>query len=208
MTVGVVEHLLAALAAAGISDAEIEVDGEEIPILDGSAAPWSAAIGAVGRIEGPPIDPWRVERSFSYDEGDSSVVLRPAAAFALAVEVDFGVAEGPRGRFQFSGGEQDFQLEVAPARTFALARDVERLVAVGRGRGADRSNTVVYGDPSDPSPLRFADEGVRHKLLDALGDLALLERPLRGEVTVIRGSHGLHVRALRAWCASWTAEGR
>ena len=135
-------------------------------------------------------------------------MMRPAAAFSLAVDVDYGDAEGPRGYFEFTGGEIEFQRDVAPARTFVRAGDVARLLAAGRGRGADPSNTVIYGDREPAAPLRFSDEGPRHKLLDALGDLALLERPLRGEVVVVRGSHGLHVRALRAWRASEKREGR
>lgn len=201
-SVAVVEHLLAALLAAGVTDADVDVDGPELPILDGSALPWLDAVESAGAADLGPLVPLRIVAPFAYEEGDAAVVFTPADRCEVTVDVDFGPPPLPRGRAGIELGARAFRDEVAWARTFALARDLERLRAAGRGRGASVENTVVYGDDGPwPPGERGPDEAVRHKLLDAIGDLALVG-PILGRMAVRRGSHGLHHRALRALLAS------
>jgi UDP-3-O-[3-hydroxymyristoyl] N-acetylglucosamine deacetylase len=196
-TVRTPEHLLAALAALGVTDAAIElVGGDEVPGLDGSAAEWVRAIDEAGRADGPVLAPWRPAREVRIEAHGGCGRLGPGAGTpVISVEVDFG-GEGPRGALAVPLTEAAFRREVAWARTFALARDVARLRAAGRGAGATRENTLVWPPGPQDAP-RSADEPVRHKLLDAWGDLALLG-PAEVALRVVRGSHALHLALLRA----------
>jgi UDP-3-O-[3-hydroxymyristoyl] N-acetylglucosamine deacetylase len=180
------EHLLAALAGLGVTDATVVLDGPELPALDGSAAGWVEAIDEAGRVEGPAVEPWAPDREIVVEAHGGRAVLAPGAP-ALTVHVDFGDG-GPSGSFTTALTEAAFRGEVCWARTFVLARDVDRLRAAGRGRGASPENTCVWPG----SALRAADEPVRHKALDAWGDLALLG-PTSGRVEITRGSHALHL---------------
>lgn len=180
------EHLLAALAALGVTDVVVEVDGDELPALDGSAAGWVEAIDLAGRVPGPdspdvPIGSAVVEAFGGWAR------IGPGASLRVEVAYD----GGPAGVIAVPLTEEAFRRELAWARTFVRAADVERLRASGRGRGASAANTVLWpgGD------LRAPDEPVRHKALDAWGDLALLGGPAALEV--VRGSHALHLELLR-----------
>ena len=189
------EHLLAALAALGVTDAIVAVSGPEIPALDGCSEGWVAAIDQAGREGGPDL----VRRALPRVEvaaagGTASAGPGPDR---IGVEVDFGGA-GPAGRLDLARDEATFRTEVAWARTFVLSHQIEALRAAGRGRGAGLDNTVVW----PTGPLRSDDEPVRHKLLDAWGDLALLG-PVRGWVRVVRGSHALHHALLRRIVRAW-----
>ncbi|MCA9494036.1 MAG: UDP-3-O-acyl-N-acetylglucosamine deacetylase [Myxococcales bacterium] len=181
------EHLLAALAALGVWDVLVELEGDELPALDGSAAGWVEAIDEAGRVTTGPLDPRVPERSRRF-EADGAATLGPGGTIGVDVAYD----DGPVGVLEVPATEEAFRREVAWARTFVLARDVPRLLATGRGRGASEANTVVW----PTSELRAPDEPVRHKLLDAWGDLALAG-PIRARWFVERGHHVLHVRALR-----------
>lgn len=184
------EHLLAALAGLAVTDVVVTVDGPEVPVLDGSAAPWCEALVEAGlvAVSGPhplvPDGPIRVEAH----GGIAEVWLGGESVVEVAVAFD----DGPRGEAVWRVGDPGFAAEIAPARTFALARDVAALLAAGRGGGATAANTVIWGPGGAEGPLRFADEPVRHKLLDLIGDLALLGRPVGGRVRVTRGGHQLH----------------
>ncbi len=164
------EHLFAALAGLGVADVEIEVDGGEVPILDGSARPFCAAIHAAALARpGLPLralsEPVRLVR------GDAVVELLPAERLQLEVEARPPVP----GAGRFVCTLADFEAEVAPARTFGRLEDAERLRAVGRALGASLDNCVVFdadGRVLNPEGLRFPDEPLRHKALDLLGDLA------------------------------------
>lgn len=194
--VGTVEHLLAALYGSGISDAEVEVEGEEVPVLDGSAAPWVEALAAAGRIAGPPADPLVLQEALEVEARGGRARAWPHPACELSVDVDFGRG-GPRGHASVVLEGDRFQREVAWARTFVLERDIPTLRAAGRGLGATPTDTVVWGADGPLVSLRAPDEPVRHKLLDLVGDLALLGRPLRGRIHVERGSHALHHALVR-----------
>lgn len=185
------EHLLAALSALGVTDAELHLTGPEVPALDGSARPWVEAIDEAGRVDGPALEPWTPTEPVVAEARGGRAWLGPSAAPSIRVEVDFG-AGGPMGKLSVPLTEAAFREHVAWARTFVRAEDVKQLVAEGRGRGASPENTVVW----PLAELRAPDEPVRHKLLDAWGDLALLG-PSRCSVRVVRGSHALHLALLR-----------
>ncbi len=195
---GTVEHLLAALFGAGVTDADVSVRGAELPILDGSARPWSDAIAAAGTLDGPPGRTLVVRAPVEVQTAGGSARILPCPRCEVAVDVDFG-PDGPRGRAEVALEGDRFRDEVSWARTFVLSRDVDRLRAAGRGRGATPENTLVWRPGM--TALRAPDEPIRHKLLDAVGDLALLGLPVRGRLEVTRGSHALHHALLRALLA-------
>jgi UDP-3-O-[3-hydroxymyristoyl] N-acetylglucosamine deacetylase len=187
-SVGVVEHLLAALYALDVLHAEIEVEGDEIPILDGSAQPFVDAILAAGRVDGPEVT------AIHADIAVDGASVRPGGP-TWGVDVDFGPPPYPNGTLTIPANEVGFR-EISWARTFARASDVDALRAAGRGMGANLENTVIYGDDGPWRPERGPDEAIRHKLVDLVGDLALLGRPVAGRVHVSRGSHALHHRLI------------
>lgn len=192
-----VEHLLAALAGAAIDDADIEAEGE-IPILDGSAAPWFERIQGVAQPGVPTVI--EVDAVHRVGNAESWVEARPGP-FQLAVDVDFpGV-----GRQRFA--PTDFS-EYADARTFGYLADAERLRAAGLALGASHENTLVLDAGRPLTPLRHADELARHKCLDLRGDLALLNARLRAHVTAHRAGHALHHALVRLICAAHAAKRR
>ena len=204
-----VEHLAAALAWFGVRDARIEVNGPELPILDGSAAPWVEALVCAGAAPAPAFvrvrEPVRVERGRSFGE---LVPLEPDGSPSYAVELDFGGAPIGPSHAAFRPLDDDLRRELAPARTFALRGEVAELRARDLGRGGSLDNALVIGDggPLNPGGMRFPNEPARHKLLDAVGDLAILGGLLWAEVTLVRPSHALH-HALVAAAASRVADG-
>lgn len=213
-TVGTVEHVMAALAGAGIDNAVIELDGPEVPILDGSAAPFSFLIACAGRVEQTAprltievLRPVRV----SHGEGADAAwaELRPTSGRGLELSMEIAFASRAIGRqsASLSLSEQSFAGEIADCRTFTEAAEIERARAAGLARGGSLDNAVVVDADSvlNPGGLRRADEFVRHKLLDAVGDLALAGRPLRAEFIGHRSGHALNNRLLHALLADPTA---
>ena len=188
-----VEHLLAALAGTGVSQAEIWVEGEEIPLLDGSALPWVEAIAEAGLAAlGERLEPALPPEPITLRQGLGFVTAFPAEELRLAAAVEFPQAAIGRQLFSISLTPPRFVAEIAPARTFGFRDQVEQLRAAGLIRGGALDNALVCdGERWLNPPLRFADEPVRHKLLDLLGDLALVGLP-RAQVFAYRGSHGLH----------------
>jgi len=196
------EHLLAALVGHGITDARIGLDGPEVPILDGSSKPYCDAIEQVGLRAGPAVEPLRLRSSVEVELAGGRAVAEPSEDLQVGVAVDYGSPDLPRGTAEVTLRGSCFATEVGWARTFALQRDVERLLAAGRGKGASADNTVIFGPAGPTAPLRGPDEPVRHKLLDLVGDLALIGRPLVARVCVERGSHALHHALVRAILAA------
>lgn len=188
-----VEHLLAALAGCGVSQAEIWVDGAEIPLLDGSALPWVEAIAAAGLSElGPRSAPPFHGDPITLRQGQSFVTAMAADALQLAAAIEFPQAAIGRQFHSLTLSPDSFVRELAPARTFGFRDQVEALLAAGLIRGGALENALVCdGDHWLNPPLRFEDEPVRHKLLDLIGDLALVGLP-QAQVFAYRGSHGLH----------------
>ena len=194
-----VEHLLAALAGTGVSQAEIHVEGGEVPLLDGSALPWVEAIGEAGlRPVGERQAPRVPDGPLTVSRGASFAVVLPAEEFSVAAAVEY---PQPAIGAQFVSLRLTpgrFVAEIAPARTFGFREQVDQLRAAGLIRGGALDNALVCdGDRWLNPPLRFDDEPVRHKLLDLLGDLALVGFP-RAQVFVYRGSHGLHTELAAA----------
>ncbi|AFY30196.1 UDP-3-O-acyl-N-acetylglucosamine deacetylase [Cyanobium gracile] len=197
-----VEHLLAALAGTGVSQAELWVEGEEIPLLDGSGLPWVEAIAEAGlsdrgeRLE-PPLPPLPL----TLGQGLGFVAALPSERLRLAAAIEFPQAAIGRQLYALDLTPERFVAEIAPARTFGFREQVEQLLAAGLIRGGALDNALVCdGDDWLNPPLRFADEPVRHKLLDLLGDLALVGLP-RAHVFAYRGSHGLHTAMAAALAA-------
>lgn len=193
--VSTVEHLFAALAGCAIDDAAITVDGGEVPILDGSAAPWAAGID---RIEhGGAREVLQLDAPIAIEDGDRWIRALPAAALVLDVAIDF-----PRlGAQRFAAPVADFAA-IAGARTFGFAADAAALAAQNRALGASLDNTLVFDDDGRPlTALRWSDEPARHKWIDLLGDLALLGRPLCARVVAHKAGHGLHHRLVAALLA-------
>lgn len=200
--VSTVEHVLAAFAGLAIDNAIVEIDGPEVPILDGSAADFVTAIDAAGvtEVRGRRkylkiLKPVRVESGASYGE-----LLPYDAGFRLEVEIEFSHDAIGRQRFAATMSPSVFRRELAPARTFGFLKDVERLRAAGYARGAALENTVCVGDAGviNVEGLRFSDEFVRHKALDAVGDLALAGLPLLARYRSFRGGHKLNYQMVDA----------
>lgn len=199
--VATVEHLLAALHALGIDNARVLVDGPELPILDGSARPYVKLLLAAG-LEAQPLQRRTlvVRREVRLQDGAKWARIAPAPRLQIAGSVDFDhplIAEGP---YTFTLGRDDFEKELAPARTFGFLRDVNALKAKGLARGGSLDNAVVIDEYTvlNPEGLRFADEFVRHKVLDALGDIYLFGMPVRGALRLHRSGHALNTALVRA----------
>ena len=214
--VATVEHLMAAFHALGVDNVLVEVDDAELPVLDGSAGPWVAAIDRVGiRTLGTELRMLRILEPVRVEDGDRSVALLPWPAGSgrsgLRVEMDIAFDDPAIGRqaCTFDVDSRSFRFGLAAARTFCLARDVTRMRSAGLALGGSLDNAVVVEDGSvlNPGGLRFEDEFVRHKALDVVGDLALAGAPVIGRYVGVKAGHALNNRLLRAlfarpeaWC--------
>ena len=200
--IGTVEHVLAALAGAGVHNAVLEVDGPEVPILDGSAEDFLFLIDCAGLVEQDErADCIEVCRRVRVTDGDAFAELRPAAfGLDLALSIAFDAAAIGRQALTLRLSPESFRTELARARTFTLLREVEAMRAAGLARGGSLDNAVVVDGARvlNPAGLRMADEFVRHKLLDVVGDLALAGAPLRGRFVAHRSGHALNNRLLHA----------
>jgi UDP-3-O-[3-hydroxymyristoyl] N-acetylglucosamine deacetylase len=194
-----VEHLLAALAGVGITAATLLVEGEEIPLLDGSAQPWVEAIAEVGlQALGERPAPAPLAAPITLQQGQSFVTALPSDRLRLGAAIEFPQPAIGRQLFSLELSPTAFVEQIAPARTFGFKDQVDQLLAAGLIKGGALDNALVCdGDTWLNPPLRFADEPVRHKLLDLLGDLALAGLP-QAQVFAFRGSHGLHTALARS----------
>ena len=203
------EHVLAALRGMGVDNAIIEVDGPEVPIMDGSAAAFVAAIDQAGIVTQSASRRFiQVLRPVQVAIGDSFGELRPhAAGFRVEVEIDFANPVIGRQNFSLDLNPESFRREVSRARTFGFMNDVARLWNAGFARGASFENTVVLDENRllNAEGLRFADECARHKALDAVGDLTLAGLPLLGAYRSVRGGHKLNHAVLTALLADRSA---
>ena len=196
VSVGTVEHLLAAVVAFGITDLDIHIDGPEVPVVDGSALPFMHLIDAAGvRGLGVEVPVLRIAEPIEVVEGEKSIRIAPANRLILNYKIDFTHPAIGKQSFHFDFHRDNFLKKIAPARTYGFLRDVEKLRAAGLARGGSVENCIVLDDREVMNgPLRFRDEFVRHKILDLVGDLALLGRPIVGEITAYRAGHALHSR--------------
>lgn len=189
-----IEHVLAACYGLAIDDLIIEVIGPELPILDGSALPWCIALQEAGLCQHvgtrAPIRPFE---GIQVGDGNRWARLQPGSGLTIDITVDFPDPGIGMQRLEWAFSTDAFLRDIAPARTFGAFRDLDRLRAAGLGLGASLENTIAFEDGRvlNPEGLRFHDEPVRHKVLDVLGDLALLGAPLEGRLTMMRPGHAL-----------------
>ena len=199
--VGVVEHLMAAVAGAEIDDLLVILDGPEPPILDGDALSYLDLIGKAG-IKKQPVarNAIKLLKRVEVTQKDASAALAPAEALLFDLEIDFPSAAIGRQHFSFPFSPEGFRREIAPARTFGFLHELEHLKQIDRGHGASLENTLaVDGDKIVNADLmRFPDEFVRHKILDAIGDMALAGAPLIARFEGVRSGHALNNALLRA----------
>jgi UDP-3-O-[3-hydroxymyristoyl] N-acetylglucosamine deacetylase len=211
VSVRTIEHLMSALAGLGVDNAVIEIDGEEVPVMDGSAAPFVFLIECAGLAEqSAPRQAIKILRPVIVRDGDKTAMLRPAEESSLTMEIDFKAAAIGRQAMTVSVSADAFKSEISRARTFGFEQEVEAMRAAGLGRGGSLENAVVIaGDGSsvlNEEGLRYDDEFVRHKLLDAIGDLSLAGAPMQGAFVGVRTGHALNnqlLRALFADSAAW-----
>ena len=197
--VSTVEHLLAALAGLGVSNVFVDLDGPEVPILDGSARPFVELVETAGLEEqGASLPELFVKETVRVEDGDRWIEFRPGAALSVDYRVSYASAAVGRQRFVGSPLDGRFAAAVAPARTFGFLEEVASLKQRGLGLGGTLDNCIVVdGDRILSGALRFRDEFVRHKVLDLLGDLALVEFPVRATVVANKAGHSLHVAAVQ-----------
>ncbi len=201
-SVSTIEHLMSALAALGVDNAIIEVDGAETPIMDGSSSIFVDAVEEAGLTElAAPRRFVKVLKKVRVESGPSFAELSPCAkGLRLDIEVHFECSVIGRQRTRFDLTREAYCRELSRARTFGFIKDVERLWKAGMALGASLDNTVAIGDERvlNPEGLRYRDEFVRHKTLDAIGDLALAGMPIIGAFRSYRGGHRLNIGVLEA----------
>lgn len=195
-----VEHFLAAAAGLGLTNLKVEVSGAEMPILDGSSLPFVEGFRKAGVVDqGKTVEPLRVREPIVIEDGMTRMRVEPCDHLRLEVVVSFPKGGVERQTQAFDWAEGAFERDLEGARTFCLEEEVEMLRQAGLIKGATLDCGVVYGPkgPVNP-PLRYENEIARHKTLDLLGDLALLNRPLEAKVTVEKGGHRTHVLLAKA----------
>ena len=204
VTVATIEHLLAALAASGIDNLYIELDGEELPALDGSAEPFLKLIEQVGiKSQAAPRRYVKILQAVEVKNGDSIARIEPCKCLELDVTIDFEDNAIGRQRVEITPNVREFRERLASARTFARLHEVATLQQAGLSKGGSLENAVIVDGAKvlNPEGLRFADEFVRHKALDLLGDL-YLGGPILGRVTTVKGGHSLNHDLLMALYAN------
>jgi UDP-3-O-[3-hydroxymyristoyl] N-acetylglucosamine deacetylase len=200
--VATVEHLMAALWGCGVDNALIEIDGAEVPIMDGSSDAFVFMIECAGiEQQSEPRRVILVNSPIIVHEGDSIAMLQPCAdGFSIEVDINFGHHAIGEQRYHFEAEEMSFKQSVSRARTFGFLRDVEAMRSVGLARGGSLHNAIVIDDNGvmNEDGLRFADEYVRHKTLDCLGDYYLAGHHIIGKVRTSRPGHGINNKLMRA----------
>jgi UDP-3-O-[3-hydroxymyristoyl] N-acetylglucosamine deacetylase len=195
--ISTVEHLMSALYGLGITDCEVHVDGDEIPSMDGSALPFFNALSEAGTCAIGEIDPFIIKSRLRVGDDNAYVEIAPGD-FSISYSIDFPEPAIGRQTYIYSGG--DYKALIAPARTFGRLKDVDAMRAMGLALGGSLENAIVVDNDMilNPEGLRFKDEFIRHKILDLLGDLWLLGRPVTGLIKAARANHRLHVELARS----------
>lgn len=192
-----VEHVLAALVGLEIDNVYVDLDGGEVPVMDGSAAPFVRLIKAAGIMQqGQPRPFLKILQPVEVADGDRRVVIEPSATPRITYSIEYDHPLIQRQRYVYEWSVTAFEQDIAQARTFGFLREVEQLWSKGLGRGGSLDNTIVLSERGilNESGLRFHDEFVRHKVLDLIGDLALLGTPFIGHLTADRSGHALHTK--------------
>jgi UDP-3-O-[3-hydroxymyristoyl] N-acetylglucosamine deacetylase len=219
VVVGTVEHLMSALAGQQIDNCVIEINGPEVPVMDGSAAPFLFLIECAGVVEqDAPRRAIRVLKRVVVTDGDRMAALTPSSGFSVRFEIDFASSAISRQEFFVNVSRGTFKSEISRARTFGFEQEVALLRSHGLARGGSLDNAVVIDSTGtkvlNDDGLRYGDEFVRHKVLDAVGDLYLAGAPIIGHFHGVRSGHALNNRLLRelfadksAWCTTTVAPG-
>ncbi|MDD3021117.1 MAG: UDP-3-O-acyl-N-acetylglucosamine deacetylase [Alphaproteobacteria bacterium] len=200
VTVGTIEHLMAALAACGVDNAVIELDGPEVPIMDGSAEPFIEAILEVGlKAQAAPRRGIKILKEVSVRDGDKVVTLKPGIGSRYQIEIDFPHPEIGRQSAQIDMFSGDFINQIAEARTFGFLHEVNALRAMGLALGGSLENAIVLDADSvmNPEGLRCPNEFARHKVLDAVGDLYIAGGPIVGQMEASKPGHNMNNLVLR-----------
>ena len=206
--VSTVEHLLAALSAYGVDNLHIDIDGPEVPIMDGSAAPFVSVLEEAGLTRHTASRKFlAIRKPISVIDGEKRISIIPSRFFRITFDIAF---QHPRIALQQRSVKvttSGFRKELAPARTFGFLKDVEMLKAAGLARGGSLENAIVVDDEKilNPEGLRFQDEFVRHKILDAIGDLYLAGCSLLGEFSGHKSGHDLNNKLVRKLLAQQDA---
>ena len=201
VSVGVIEHLMAAVAGAGLDDLTVSLDGPEPPILDGDALSYLRRIEEAGLTQSAmPRQAMKILREVRVTEKEASTTLHTADATLYDFLLEYDTPAIGRQTFSFAFSPANFRELIAPARTFGFMKDLEFLNRMNLARGASLDNTLALDETGviNKDRQRFADEFVRHKILDAIGDMALAGAPLIGRFEGTRSGHGLNNRLLRA----------
>jgi UDP-3-O-[3-hydroxymyristoyl] N-acetylglucosamine deacetylase len=205
VSVGTVEHVLSAAYGEGLDNCVIELDGPEVPILDGSALPFVRLFHAAGfERQEATVEPLALSEPIEVSRDGRGVSFQPdGPGLTITYEIDFPHPVVGRQELTIAIRPDEYSTRIAPARTFGFAKDVEALRSRGLARGGSLQNAVVLDDEGVLSgPLRFRDEFVRHKILDLVGDLALLGVSLNGRIHARRAGHALHIEFARALAAA------
>ncbi len=195
VTISTIEHLMSAVYSYGIDNLLIVLDNDEVPIMDGSAIAYCMLLDEAGIAQlGAPKRALRIKKPIEVHQGEKFASLSPAQGFTLDFTIDFAhpIIGKEQMRFEFS--KASFLSEIAKARTFGFLHEVQYLRSIGLARGGSLENAVVLDEKRvlNPEGLRYKDEFVRHKILDAIGDLSLLGMPVMGEYRAFAGSHHLN----------------
>ena len=204
VTVSTVEHLMAAFAGCGVDNAVVEIDGPELPIMDGSSAPFVSLIESAGLVEQPaPLRIIRLHKTVTVSDGERFASLAPGDGFSLGFEISFENPTVARQTITVGLINGTFKRELASARTFGFLDEVEAMQAAGLARGGSLDNAVVISGDSilNADGLRYEDEFVRHKALDAIGDLFLAGARIIGRFEGVCSGHDMNNRLLRAMFA-------
>ena len=198
--IGTVEHLLAALRALEIDNVIVELDGPEVPIMDGSSAPFIYLIHEAGiRLLSSPQQIIKITQPITVTEERRSITAYPSNGLRLSYTINFDHPLLRHQEYSVDIEETSFINEIAPGRTFGFLKDVEIMRQKGLAIGGSLDNAVVLGETGVlNNPLRFPDEFVRHKILDLLGDLVLLGKPLHAHVVATRAGHEIHTQLVQS----------
>lgn len=208
IAVQTIEHLMAAFAGIGIDNALVEINGPEVPIMDGSAAPFVFLVECAGTIgQGTPRRVLKVLKPVTVTDGASSAALEPCSGFAIDFDIEFSSPAVARQEFSHDFTEAAFKNEIARARTFGFEHEVAALRAAGMLLGGSLDNAVVVSGAKvlNDSGLRYGDEFVRHKVLDSIGDLYLAGMPIHGRFRGLRSGHAMNHKLLAALFADTDA---
>lgn len=199
-SVHTIEHLMAALSGMGIDNVVVEVDNVEVPIMDGSAAPFVSLIKEAGLKEQNAVQPYiKITKPIELTDGRKSISIAPADKLGVTFHISYDHPLIREQEYIYTAGNGGFEKEIASARTYGFLKEVKQLTAIGLAKGGSLDNAIVVDEDGilNVDGLRFRDEFVRHKILDLLGDIALLGMPVVGHITAKRSGHALNTRFVK-----------